>query len=234
MSRQITKENINKIKQWEGKVLFAYDDAEARTPHTPIMPGDRVAGTLTIGYGHTGKDVVPGLKITEEKATQLLDLDLDKFEYVVDNTIKVELTDNQFAALVSFAFNVGSTAFIKSTLVKKLNKGDYASVPTELAKWTKTTINGKKVNSNGLVNRRAAEIGLWATGSFVNSSGSAAVKKVEAPSTLEVVSTVGGIAGPAAGLAMGTGPVQWAFGAVLVIAALLAGAWFVKKYFIDA
>lgn len=71
--------------------------------------------------------------------------------------------------MVSFVFNTGVAAFAGSTLLKLLNKGQYASVPAQLARWNKGTVNGKKVVLRGLSNRRAAEAGLWVTGDHVSS-----------------------------------------------------------------
>ena len=111
--RQINDYGFAKIKQWEGLRLEAYQDS---------------AGVWTIGYGHID-GVKKGDKITKKQAKDFLHKDLSKFEEIVSKSIKVPLNDYQFAALVSFAFNVGEYAFKKSTLVKKLNKGDYDCVP---------------------------------------------------------------------------------------------------------
>ena len=153
--RRINAEGLKLIKQWEGVKHAAYRDA---------------VGVWTIGYGSTGAHVHPGLKISQTEAEQLLVKDLSRFEAAVERGVKVPVNDNQFAALVSFAFNVGEGAFAKSTLLKRLNTGDYNAVPSELMKWVKGTIDGKKVTIKGLVNRRAAEAGLWAKGSFVSSN----------------------------------------------------------------
>jgi hypothetical protein len=88
---------------------------------------------------------------------KILASDLVKFEDGVDNLVKVPLKQNQFDALVSFAFNVGLGALGKSTLLKKLNAGQYDAVPAELMKWTKA--GGKELP--GLVRRRRAEAALW-------------------------------------------------------------------------
>lgn len=153
MTRRINAEGLKLIKQWEGVKLTAYKD---------------VADVWTIGYGSTGAHVRPGMKISQDHAEQLLLDDLDRFERAVERLVKVPLKDNQFAALVSFAFNVGEgkKGFETSTLLKKLNGGNYEAVPAELMKWVNA--GGKKVK--GLVNRRAAEAGLWAKGSFVSSN----------------------------------------------------------------
>lgn len=148
--RRVNDATLALIKQWEGLRLSAYQD---------------VAGVWTIGYGHTG-GVRIAQRITEAEAERLLRVDLDRFEAAVDRHVTVPLNDNQFGALVSFAFNVGERAFASSTLLRKLNAGDHAAVPTELAKWNRA---GGRVVA-GLVNRRAAEAGLWARGDHVSSN----------------------------------------------------------------
>lgn len=149
MNRRINSEGIQLIKQWEGCKLEAY-----RCP----------AGVWTIGYGHT-RTARQGLVITPQQAEELLRQDLHVFERAVDDAVDADLTDNQFAALVSWTYNIGEGAMRKSTLVKRLNAGYYDEVPAELAKWNK--VKGKPVR--GLSNRRAAEAGLWARGNFVAS-----------------------------------------------------------------
>ena len=115
------------------------------------------AGVWTIGVGSTQPTVSPGEVITKPEAMARFDRDLVKFENAVDRLVKVPLTQNQFDALVSFTFNVGEGALSKSTLLKKLNRGEYAAVPAELMKWTKG--GGKELP--GLVRRRRAEAAMW-------------------------------------------------------------------------
>ena len=115
------------------------------------------AGKLTIGYGHTGADVREHMIITENKAKELLREDLKHFEKGVEEMVEVHLNENQFAALVSFAFNVGLQAFKESTLLDKLNKKDYEGAKAEFKKW----IYVGTYISNGLVRRRNAEVGLF-------------------------------------------------------------------------
>lgn len=158
--RQINDTGLEKIKQWEGLRLTAYQDG---------------AGVWTIGYGHTGPlldgaRIKAGVTISREEADLLLRKDLEWAQVAVDSLVKVPLNDNQFAALVSFVFNVGETAFKNSTLLRKLNEGNYDAVPVELLRWNKLTQNGKKIVSKGLTNRRQAEIGLWAMESYVASN----------------------------------------------------------------
>jgi lysozyme len=115
------------------------------------------AGVLTIGVGHTGPDVKPGMKITQAQSDALLSADLAKFEKAVMNAVKVPLTQNQFDALVSFTYNLGEGNLRSSTLLKRVNAGDMAGAAAEFAKWNKA---GGKVLA-GLTKRRAAEAALF-------------------------------------------------------------------------
>lgn len=179
MTRHVNSEGCSYLKQWEGLRTTAYQDE---------------AGVWTIGYGHTSAAGAPkvarGMKITEKEAEAIFKRDLAKFEARVERLVKVPLTDRQFAVIVSFDFNTGKLH--SSTLLKKLNKGDYASVPGELMRWVYS--DGKV--SQGLVNRRGAECGLWAKGEFVSSA------YVEAESQAEktVAETTEGKATVAAGI----------------------------------
>lgn len=144
----INQKGIELIKHFEGLRLTGYID--------PV-------GIPTIGYGHTGPEVRVGETISEAKAEQLLRADLDKFESGVRNRVTVTVSDNAFAALVSFAFNTGLGNFGSSTLLKKLNQGDAKGASKEFLRWVKGTINGKKVTLPGLVRRRKAESKLFDT-----------------------------------------------------------------------
>lgn len=214
MTRKTSAAGIAMLKQFEGLRTTAYKDG---------------GGVLTVGYGHTSDanlKVTPGLTITEQKAEELLRLDLREAERAVDTLVTESLNDNQFAALVSFVFNVGTSAFAKSTLLKKLNKGDYASVPGELLKWVND--NGKRVP--GLVNRRNAEGGLWVKGSFVASASVPAEPKKENPLTSPAVLTpAAAAAGTVIAAANGPGPIAYAIGALIVIGGILAALYFGRK-----
>ena len=142
MSRRINQAGIDLIRHYEACRLKAY-----------LCP----AGKWTIGVGHTGPEVHQGQTITEEQAMVLLHKDLAWAEAGVSKAITVPLTDNQFAALVSFTFNVGVGALERSTLRKKLNAGEYDAVPGELMQWIRS--NGKILN--GLIARRQGEGELW-------------------------------------------------------------------------
>lgn len=234
MARQINYEGLEKLEQWEAFVGYTYDDADKATPKKRIMPGDSYEGTLTIGFGHTGIDVRPGMLIDQAHAELLLRSDLARFEARVEKLVTVELTDNQFAALVSFDFNTG--ALDQSTLLKELNKGNYDCVPFELAKWNKTTIDGKKVVVKGLANRRAVEAALWASGEHVSGQNTPVAVPSKPIITLQsaslavpIVAGVGSAIGDAGPLFTGAGPVQWALAAIVVIAAIVGAILFIHK-----
>lgn len=141
MTRSVNAAGLALIEQFEGCKLSAYRDT---------------GGVWTIGYGHT-HNVKPGDTCSRAQAEQWLGEDLASAENAVEHLIDTPLHDNEFAALVSFAYNVGFGAFAKSTLRTRLNRGDYACVPAFLKAWVFD--NGKKID--GLVNRRAAEAALW-------------------------------------------------------------------------
>jgi len=118
------------------------------------------AGKWTIGYGST-KGVRSGMNISKAEAEELLVKDVNEFESAVNRLVKVPLTQNQFDALVSFAFNVGEGNLARSTLLRKLNTGDYDSVPAELNRWNKARVNGELTALKGLTRRRSAEGALF-------------------------------------------------------------------------
>lgn len=217
MARTVNRETIEHVKRWEGLKLTAYPD-----------PGSKNGEPWTIGYGHTSDGfmkVARGLSITVQQAEAALEFDLNETAAKVDELVKVELSDNQFGALVSFAFNVGLAAFARSTLLKKLNKGDLAAVPGELARWNKN--DGKVMK--GLVNRRAAEAGLWAKGEYVSSKGMKAEPQAKPIVDKETVSWGAGILATLSAVFAGTGPIQWALAAVIVVAFGVGGYLYIVK-----
>lgn len=139
----------NLIKSFEGLELAAYPD-----PGTGDEP-------WTIGWGHTSAAGSPkvfrGLRITRAEADEILRKDLEPVEREVSKLVKVALTQNQFDALVSFAFNCGTANLAKSTLLKRVNAKEFDKVPAEFMKWTKA--NGREMK--GLVRRRRAEAAMW-------------------------------------------------------------------------
>lgn len=231
MARHVTPETVSKIEEWEGVVLFAYDDATGKKILHAVDP---VHGTLTIGAGHTGPDVRPGQVITPAQSSALLAADLRSAETTVDNAVKVALSDQQFGALVSFCFNAGAGAFLGSTLLKKLNQGKYELIPAELMKWTKTHINGKLVASPGLVSRRTKEAAYWSSGfartqTLMAQQSSLPVKDGPNWFSAETVATGASAVSAAGAVASGSGPVQYALAAVLVIAVCVGLYFFISK-----
>tara|TARA_R100001129_G_scaffold130188_2_gene92093 strand:- start:2086 stop:2529 length:444 start_codon:yes stop_codon:yes gene_type:complete len=138
---EISQEGLSLIKKFEGCELEAYKCA---------------AGVWTIGYGSTN-NVNEGMEISQERADMLLLEDVEVFEEAVNKLIEVPLEQNQFDALVSWTFNLGSTNLKNSTLLKVLNDKDYEGVPAQIKRWNKA---GGKV-LQGLVRRREAEALLF-------------------------------------------------------------------------
>jgi len=141
---------------------------ECRPPNfePELTAYDDGSGNWTIGCGHSGPEVHEGLTITREQADAQFKADVRPCEAAVNANVTAPLTQNQFDALCSFAFNIGIGAFQTSTLLKVLNAGKYEQVPAEMLKWVHS---GGKVNT-GLVNRRNSEIGQWTRGAFVSSA----------------------------------------------------------------
>lgn len=145
---KISNNGIELIKQFEGLSLKPYLD-KVNIP--------------TIGFGSTYYEDGTKVKlkdkpITEERATQLLEFIANKtFSENINKVVKVPLNQNQFDALVSFAYNIGNKNFNWSTLLKKLNLSDYEGASLEFGRWNQA--NGKILN--GLVLRRQKEKELF-------------------------------------------------------------------------
>jgi len=146
MAKTTSNAGLNLIKGFEGKRLYAYDDG---------------VGVWTIGFGTikhpNGVRVKKGDVCTEKQAEEYLRNDLVKFEAAINKLVKVPLSQNQFDALASFTYNLGESNLSSSTLLKKLNKGDYQGAADQFLAWKKA---GGKVLP-GLVRRREAERALF-------------------------------------------------------------------------
>lgn len=129
------------IKHFEGLRLRAYRCS---------------AGVWTLGYGHTS-GVSPDSEITKEEAEHLLRIDVRDAEACISAHVNVPLTQNQFDALVSFIFNLGCGHFSTSTLLRKLNHGNYSGAAEEFPRWVKAG----GVIMPGLVHRREDERTLF-------------------------------------------------------------------------
>ncbi|MGL5525656.1 MAG: lysozyme [Aeromonas veronii] len=120
-------------------------------------PGSRDGTPWTIGWGHTGSEVVKGLVWTQQQADSAFLHDAAWAIASVTKSVKIPVTQGQFDALIAFCFNVGKNAFEKSTLLRKLNNFDFDGARAEFAKWNK---NDGKVML-GLRRRRFGEQLLW-------------------------------------------------------------------------
>ncbi|MCI1000098.1 lysozyme [Ochrobactrum sp. C6C9] len=141
--RRIGQSGLNLIKEFEGLRLEKYKDA---------------VGKWTIGYGHL---ILPSERfdrpLTELEAEDLLQSDLRKFEGGVIQYVAVSMNQNQFDALVSFAFNLGLANLKGSTLLRLLNHGQYTEAAEQFLRWNKAG----EMALPGLTRRRAAERDLF-------------------------------------------------------------------------
>lgn len=139
---------INLIKKFEGLKLISYPDS---------------GNIWTIGYGSTknkdtGQAIKPGDKITLETAERWLKMDVIEREKKIKELIKVPISNNALNAITSLAYNIGTSAFANSTLLRLLNQGaDKNLVADQFLRWNK--VNGKVVD--GLTNRRKQERELF-------------------------------------------------------------------------
>lgn len=141
---KINDAGLSVIKDAEKLRLVAYDDGY---------------GNWTIGWGHV-RGVKKGDTCTQAEAQAWLEEDVAGAEAVVKRYVKVALNENEFSALVSFVFNVGSVKFFGSTLLRLLNAGRRSDAADELPKWIYATKGNRKIEAGGLIVRRGAERAL--------------------------------------------------------------------------
>lgn len=130
------------IRSHEGCLLTAYQD---------------IGGMMTCGWGSTGPDIHQGTIWTQEQANARLEQDVARFQAAVDDLVKVSISQNQEAALISFAYNLGAHALASSTLLRKLSAGDMAGAAAEFQRWDHA--GGREVL--GLLKRRQDEAALF-------------------------------------------------------------------------
>jgi lysozyme len=138
-------QGLRQIMAFEGVRLTAYPD-----PATGGAP-------WTVGAGHTGPDVHPGMTITQDECMELLRGDIAHAEKVINDAVKVNISQNEFDALCSFVFNVGAGNFLSSTLLKLLNNGDYHGAANQFRWWDRA--GGHEMP--GLLKRRLAEAAIF-------------------------------------------------------------------------
>lgn len=154
---RLSQHGIAVAHYFESCKLAAYPD-----------PGSKDGKPWTIGWGHTGPEVSKGLVWTQEQADAAFLVDMARFERAVTELVKVPLLQGQFDALVLFTYNVGRKALETSTLLRKLNAGDYDGAALEFRRWNKN--DGKVMR--GLTRRRSAEECL-----FRGMGGAASIQK---------------------------------------------------------
>ena len=141
---QYSKNGLLLTEGFESCRLVAYQD---------------IRGIWTLGWGHTGPEVCEGLTWTQDQADAQLLADVQSSVAAVNADVTVPLTQDEFDALVDFAFNCGNTALRNSTLLKKLNAGDYTGAANEFDRWDKAA--GQVIA--GLLRRRQKETDLFNT-----------------------------------------------------------------------
>lgn len=129
-------------KEFEGLRLEAYQD---------------LAGIWTIGFGHTGPDVARGDHITQPEAEDLLHSDLQEAIACVNRSVNVSIEQHHFDALVDFCYNAGRGSFERSSLLERLNSGDFEGAASQFGAW----VHVDAQTIPGLVRRRAAEVALF-------------------------------------------------------------------------
>lgn len=137
-------------------IIGGKDGVEGRV----YEPYKDVAGVWTVCDGHTGNDIVRGKKYTDRECDRLMWNDLQPVKRVVDSLVKVPLGEYQRASLYSFTYNVGTSAFSKSTLLKRLNVGDQVGACEEMRRW----VYAGGMKWKGLQNRRDMERSLCLAG----------------------------------------------------------------------
>jgi GH24 family phage-related lysozyme (muramidase) len=150
---QISQNGIDLIKKFEGCSLCAYDDLTGRA----CGINDKLQGTLTIGYGHTGSDVYQGQTITQSQADEILKRDVKVYADYVNQAqsngiINFELNQNMFDSLTSFVYNLGQSNLTKLCLYR---------TPTQVAEHITAYVNKGSVWEEGLTKRRNAEKDLF-------------------------------------------------------------------------
>lgn len=144
-SNHVNAAGLDLIKSYEALRLVSYAD-----PGSGGIP-------YTVGYGHTGPEINrAGIRITPAEAMEYFKKDVAKFEKIVHDSVQVPLTDNEFAALVSFTYNCGAGNLRKSSALKLINRNEKEAGFKALLSWNRA--NGRVMN--GLTRRRQAEIAL--------------------------------------------------------------------------
>lgn len=168
----VSDEGIKMLVDFEGEILKVYKD--------PV-------GLPTFGVGHLVKphetaEFPVGKKITRATSRAYLKQDLAEFEACVNDLVKVPITQNQFDALVSLAFNIGPANFKRSSVLRHLNNRQFTKAANAFLAWNKARKNGKLIVLDGLVRRRNTERSVFLT---PDPQDSAADAPTNNPQTIE-------------------------------------------------
>jgi lysozyme len=202
---KISQDGINLVKKFEG--------LHRVQPDGMVHSYKCSAGRYTCGWGAT-RGVRSGTKWTKEYCEMRLIEDLNDHAKAIKKYVQVPLSQGQYDSLTSFVFNLGESAFRKSTLLKKLNTGAYDEVPEQIMRWNKCRIDGKLTPLKGLTRRRTAEAAIFARDALMpgDDGGPDMAQKVtaESPKSLMKSKTMAGagIAGAATGLNEVAGQMQ--------------------------
>ena len=211
---KINQATVDLVKKWEGFKPEAY-----------LCP----ANVWTIGYGTTsraniGVRVKPGMKTNEQEATHWLMLGLEKFGQQISGAITADINENEFGAFVSLAYNIGPSAFRKSSALRHFNNGDKAKAAEAIRLWNKATVNGKRQVLRGLINRREDEVKLFLTAPKKPRTSAAQSTTVQASAT----QIVAGAGTALTGIGYLDGTAQLLL-IVLGGAIVIAGMWIFKE-----
>src|SRR3989338_4269393 len=144
---QVSRAAVDLIKRFEG-----YRQTSTQLPD----------GRWTIGYGHT-LTARPGATVSEKDAEALLLYDLISVAHSVNEHTYTPLTQNQFDALVCFAFNIGVENFVRSGVLRRINEGSLLQAACAMEMWRKADFEGERIVIDALVRRRSAEKTLFLT-----------------------------------------------------------------------
>lgn len=151
ISEEVELDNSNQSSLPKGLDIIKAHEGLRLTPYKDPV------GKLTVGYGHTGEDVTPDMQITENDAEEMLQGKVGALEQSLRQVVKVPVSNEQFSALVSLGYNIGFNNLKNSTLMNKLNQGDYDGAAEEFSRWDKA--GGKTLP--GLAKRRDEEKDLF-------------------------------------------------------------------------
>jgi lysozyme len=215
---KISQRGIDFIKEAEGLRLKAYRCS---------------ANVLTIGYGSTthNHEITEGMTITLREAEAMLIYDLREFEKAINDSVKVRLTQSQYDAVCSLVFNIGIGAFKKSTLLKKINAGDFSGAAKEFAKWDKV----KKKPVKGLTARRAKEASLfvsdeWEADDRPNDYQSDITRSVPTVINPENINAVAAVATGVGAMNLSeSNPMAYALAIIAVMTAAVFLFYFIKR-----